>query len=379
MDAKRIGCIGNSGGGTLTAYIAALDPRVRAAVSSCYITTLPRRMGNRIQRDPEADPEQDIFGFVTEGIDHAGLLALRAPLPTQINAAQLDFFPIEGARETHAEVKKLYEAANAGDRLSIAEAAEKHGLTLPLREAAYTFFDRWLAERKEPRGKEIPVKPRPAKELLVCADGQVNLTFKSRPLLPLAWEEFQKRKKAAKVSLKELLRLDPSQADFRLTEIPGGKGNSTRIVCINGIDSPDWREEKGFLDALAAKGFEVAILDPRGVGKLRVPLEVKGHGYGDPLVGVEENIAYNAFLVGKSLLGMRVTDLLAGLARFKTKATRTVVCARRDAALVACLAAAIDPRIQAVAVEEMLPTYRPFFQADAPPINAASILPTDAV
>ena len=77
VDPARIGCVGNSGGGTLTAYLAALDPRVTVAAICCYITTLRRRMGNRIQEDPSADPEQDIFGFVGEGIDHAGLLALR--------------------------------------------------------------------------------------------------------------------------------------------------------------------------------------------------------------------------------------------------------------------------------------------------------------
>ena len=32
--------------------------------------------------------------------------------------------------------------------------------------------------------------------------------------------------------------------------------------------------------------------------------------YADPLSGVEENIAYNAFLVGKSLLGLRVSYAL---------------------------------------------------------------------
>ena len=31
VDPKRIGCVGNSGGGNLTAYITALDPRVSAA------------------------------------------------------------------------------------------------------------------------------------------------------------------------------------------------------------------------------------------------------------------------------------------------------------------------------------------------------------
>ena len=145
VDAKRIGCVGNSGGGTLTAYITALDPRVAAAAICCYITTLPRRMGNRIQEDPSADPEQDIFGFVSEGIDHAGLLALCAPRPTLLGTARLDFFPIEGARESFDEAKRLYEVAGAGERIARAETPGKHGLGLPIREAVYAWFDRWLA------------------------------------------------------------------------------------------------------------------------------------------------------------------------------------------------------------------------------------------
>src|SRR5262245_18106998 len=40
VDRRRIGCVGNSGGGTLTSYIAALDPRVTVAAICCYITTL---------------------------------------------------------------------------------------------------------------------------------------------------------------------------------------------------------------------------------------------------------------------------------------------------------------------------------------------------
>ena len=239
VDASRIGCVGNSGGGTLTAYIAALDPRVSVAAICCYITTLRRRMGNRIQQDPDADPEQDIFGFLSEGIDHAGLLAMRAPRPTLLGTARFDFFPIEGARESFDEAKRLYEVAGAGDRIKRVEAAEKHGLSAPLRLAVYEWFGRWLSGSPEAAPvAEFPVKPRPAQQLLVCPEGQVNRTYRSRPLLPMALEEFESKKKPSKVPLRELLRLDPDLADPRISEIAAGSSlNRTTVLCINGNDT----------------------------------------------------------------------------------------------------------------------------------------------
>jgi cephalosporin-C deacetylase-like acetyl esterase len=380
VDAKRIGCVGNSGGGTLTAYISALDSRVLAAVPSCYITILPRRMGNRIEKDPDSDPEQDIFGFVAEGIDHAGLLALRVPRPTLLGTAIRDFFPIEGARESFEEVKHLYEVAKVAERFAKTEADAPHGLSIKLREATYGWFDRWLLGRKEPREEEIKVTPRPAKELLVCADGQVNITYKSRPLLPLTLEVFRQRKqKTPRVALKDLLGMDPELADFQLTKTEAaGKAGKPHIVCVNGNESAGWQTEAAFLAALGKAGVGVTVVDTRGVGKLRPGgLEVKGHQYADPLCGVEENIAYNAFLLGKNLLGMRVADVLKALAKIRTdtKASSVVLCGRRDAALVACFAAAVEPAIQAVAVEEMMLSYLSLFEAEGKPINAASILP----
>jgi dienelactone hydrolase len=378
VDPQRIGCVGNSGGGTLTAYISALDPRVKVAVPSCYITNLPRRMGNRIEKDADADPEQDIFGFVGAGIDHAGLLALRVPRPTQVNAAQLDFFPIEGARETYAEVKKLYEAVGAGERFGIVESPARHGLSLPLREGAYAWFDRWLAEKKEVKGDEVPVTSRPAKEVQVTAEGQVNVELKSRPLLPLALEQFRKQPKRAKVPLKDLLGLDPKESVHRLTPSAAElKAEGTLVLCVNGNEARPWEEEMAFLEALAKQNVAVGILDPRGVGSLRPKLEVKGKSYTDPLDGVEENIAYNAFLVGKSLLGMRVTDVLTAVDEItrKQKPKRLVLCGRRDAALVALFAAAVEAKIDRLAVEDVVLSYLPLFDPAGVAINAASILP----
>src|SRR5207253_2743925 len=122
--------------------------------------------------DPSSDPEQDIFGMLGQGIDHAGLLALRAPRSTLLGLAQKDFFPIEGARESFAEAQHLFEVAGAETCIDKVEAAEKHGLSKPIRLGVYRFFDRWLLEG--PGGRETdeaPVTLRTAKELQVTADG----------------------------------------------------------------------------------------------------------------------------------------------------------------------------------------------------------------
>ena len=379
VDATKIGCVGNSGGGTLTAYIAALDPRVSAVAIGCYITTLRRRMGNRIQQDPSADPEQDLFGFVSAGIDHAGLLAMIAPRPTLLGFARFDFFPIEGARETFDEAQRLYEVAGVGDRINRVEAAERHGLSLPLRTATYEWFGRWLSgSGKAAPAAEFPVTPRSSQELLVCKDGQVSLSFRSRPLLPLALEHFDGAKRPDRIPLRSLLNLDADRADPQVTRLsPGSARSATAVLCVNGNEARDWREETKFLDELAQRGLAVTIVDPRGVGERRPKLEILGRRYADPLVGVEENIAYNAFLVGKSLLGMRVTDVVVAVRKLidQTRPKRVVVCARRDAALMACFAAAVEPAIERVATEDMILSFRALLSATSAPINAASILP----
>jgi Acetyl xylan esterase (AXE1) len=379
VDTSKIGCVGNSGGGTLTAYIAALDTRVSAVAIGCYITTLRRRMGNRIQQDPDADPEQDIVGFVSEGIDHAGLLAMIAPRPTLLGFARLDFFPIEGARETFDEARRLYEVAGVGDRIDRVEAAERHGLSLPLRTATYEWFGRWLSGNREAvPATEFPVSPRSAQELLVCKDGQVSRSFQSRPLLPLALEEFDGKKRPERIPLRRLLNLDTDRADPKTAQISALSGRSrTAVLCVNGNESRDWREETQFLDGLVKGGLAVSVVDPRGVAQRRPKLAIFGRSYTDPLVGVDENIAYNAFLVGKSLLGMRVTDVLVAVRKLldQDKPERVVLCARRDAALTACFAAAVEPAIELVATEDMIQSFRSLFSSNADPINAASILP----
>ena len=54
-----VGCMGNSGGGTMTAILGALDPRVVAACPSCYIgslrTVVPSTSGRNISQIGDAE------------------------------------------------------------------------------------------------------------------------------------------------------------------------------------------------------------------------------------------------------------------------------------------------------------------------------------
>src|SRR5256714_4384274 len=89
VDAERISITGTSGGGFQTTLIAALDRRIKAVVPSCYITALPMRMSNRIFAAPGSDPQPDLFGMVSRGVDQPGLLLLTYPPPVLVAAAVL--------------------------------------------------------------------------------------------------------------------------------------------------------------------------------------------------------------------------------------------------------------------------------------------------
>ena len=132
VDPTQIGCVGNSGGGTLTAYIAALDPRVSVAAICCYITTLRRRMGNRIQEDPVRRSRAGHLRLRQRGDRPRGTARPARAAADAAGHGPLRFLPDRrGPRDRSHEAKRLYEVAGAGDRIERVEAAERHGLTLP--------------------------------------------------------------------------------------------------------------------------------------------------------------------------------------------------------------------------------------------------------
>ncbi len=205
VDGSRISVTGTSGGGTQTAYLGALEPRLRVVAPSCYITSLPMRMANRIFKDPSSDPEQDLFGMVSERLDHAGLLLLAYPRPVFVAAAVEDFFPVEGTRSALREVSSLYRRLGHPDRVGRAEGYHGHQYSPANLLAAIQFISRFS---DMPAVEILPPEDKlPDQELLCTRSGQVRVDFpEGKPLIDLIAEYFAAQKGRAPVPVRDLYR-----------------------------------------------------------------------------------------------------------------------------------------------------------------------------
>jgi len=110
LDAKRVGCMGPSGGGTATLFSAAMDPRIRVAMVSSYLNTF---------RDSIFAMNHCTDNYVpgilnwAEMYDVAGLIA---PRPLFAESGERDtIFPIAASRTSFARVKAMYDVFGAAD------------------------------------------------------------------------------------------------------------------------------------------------------------------------------------------------------------------------------------------------------------------------
>ncbi|RPJ33168.1 MAG: hypothetical protein EHM35_10785, partial [Planctomycetaceae bacterium] len=168
VDPDRIGCTGNSGGGTQTSYLMALDDRIRAAVPSCYINGFEALLSTI---GPQ-DAEQNIFGQLAFGMDHTDYLMMRAPTPILICAATKDFFDIQGTWTCFRYAKRLYTRMGVAERISLLENDAQHNYNNAQREGIARWMARWLLGVDKPIA-EPAVKLLREEEARCTPDGQV--------------------------------------------------------------------------------------------------------------------------------------------------------------------------------------------------------------
>jgi dienelactone hydrolase len=141
VDATRLGCIGHSLGGQQTLFLAALDERVRAAVSSCGFASMKAVLRDGINHNLGLY----VPGWLEHG-DVGELLAEVAPRAfLALNGATDRIFPIDGLEASYAVARPAYDAAGCPERLDLGIYPGGHGFTDEMRARAYAWLDRWLA------------------------------------------------------------------------------------------------------------------------------------------------------------------------------------------------------------------------------------------
>src|SRR5437764_3359572 len=365
IDPERINITGTSGGGFQTTLIAALDPRIKVVAPSCYITALAMRVYNRIFNDPDSDPEQDLDGMISNGLDHPSLLLLMYPRPVWVSAAVLDFFAIEGTQQTVHEVERVYEKFGHADRIGMHAGYHGHQFSDENQEAAIDFLDHFNAM---PMRRGLPEVKQLDDQTLQCTrTGQVMIEYpNARSLMDVIRDYFEEHKTRPVLTLKKLYysKIYPGINSWQVAEykdaIPGheeilweqiGSTNSdavsidryllhhSRYLAIpllhihksssdqrrvllwlgeNGkVSASDWPNLTKYLDA----GYDIVSIDPRGLGETRMPYKAASpddpllgqmdfdRAYVSPISGVLADYVYNSVLTGRPYLLQMIEDV----------------------------------------------------------------------
>jgi dienelactone hydrolase len=121
LDANRVGLMGISGGGTVTLFGAALEPRIRAAMVSGYLNTFVDSIGSLSHCIDNYVP--GILNWA-EMHDIGGLIA---PRPLFSEAGERDnIFPIKASIESFNRVKEIYTVLGAADRVEQEVFPDEH-------------------------------------------------------------------------------------------------------------------------------------------------------------------------------------------------------------------------------------------------------------
>src|SRR5690606_29035848 len=94
-----------------------------------------------------------------------------------------DFFSIQGARETAADVARAYSALGMNENFAMVEDDAGHASTKKNREAMYVFFQKHLNNPGNPADEEVELLS--AEELRVTPSGQITSSLRGETIFDL--------------------------------------------------------------------------------------------------------------------------------------------------------------------------------------------------
>ena len=330
------GALGNSGGGTQSVFLSALDDRIKATATSCFLSNLREQTMWRLL----ADSEQLIFGQLKDGFNHVAYPLMNGSSVMMLGRRD-DMIPYSGTLATARLLCEVGRNLGRNDWYSFVESPGPHGyneqlmrasamyLTKQLRGGTAVFDEPEFDVTKQDFGPE-------AKELLVVPEGGVLKVegFKSyySYLLDDLNSAIAARTKMSRAERAKIVRkvadIDETRVGERkvVSELKLSDGTSvTRVVyeiadgykvpvielvpkdaekyqpLILAIDGP----KTNCADLVRANGKRaIFIPDLTACGEIGVSRHYYSCSYDD------EEMAKMLYLMGSSLVGRRAGELV---------------------------------------------------------------------
>ena len=351
VDKDRIGFMGQSGGGTMTALMTAADWRLKATAPSCYLTSL-RHLCESM--GPQ-DGEQNIFGQLAFGLNHTGYVLL-PDTKVAVTCRFRDMFSIYGTLDLFRTVQTLAAKIGTFDHYALNSAPGPHGWTESTETASVDWMRAWLKDEKEVlpldctkyrpldigfnvKNVELGLSPEErgvtptkrtmdlpgARDIHMIMRDRLAATIKARP----AYSAAERNAIATKLAGVKM----PAEVNAKVKELPavdvnGAKLTRVAFVYPDGLTLPacwivpakpdaskapvvmvgqngraDWAAD---VKALVSAGTSVLVADITGYGEIGKANAVFYGANDCP----EEGVSVMLYLMGESMTGRRATDML---------------------------------------------------------------------
>jgi dienelactone hydrolase len=408
VDPKRLASTGNSGGGTLTMLLAAVDDRLACAAPACP-NSENHACADFNPPGSTDDAEQNLLDASPLGIDRWDLLYPFAPKPMLVLVSGKDFFGtyspryITNGREEFDKLAAIYKLLGKPEEVAWYETALPHGLSYDLRMEIYRWFHRWLQPAAPAVEQEPPVRPERDETLQVTKSGNVISELHGLTPHRMALQRSLSIQTPQRPGdLTTTLRLPPPFGSGAVTTIGRAASRhatveSIEVAAAPGVWLPAWRftpskpdataplvialepagrngrwNEEALYQQVAAAGRPVCVPDLRGIGDLAPEFPRDAPRHGRPHQD-EEHYAWASMMLGRPLLGQRVADVLA-LVQALGAERRLVLAASGKMTIAALIAACLEPRVDSVYLAGGLVSFRDIVEHPHPTHSFANFL-----